>query len=61
LTGETVQILNNEGYSYMLRGNLAKARAKFSKAYELDPENQTIVNNLELLNASNNFVLRPPE
>ena len=61
LTGETVQILNNEGYSYMLRGDLAKARAKFSRAYELDPENPTIVNNLELLNASNNFVLRPPE
>jgi Flp pilus assembly protein TadD len=61
LTGETVQILNNEGYSYMLRGDLAKARVKFSRANQLDPENPTIVNNLELLNASNNFVLRPPE
>jgi Flp pilus assembly protein TadD len=61
LTGETVQILNNEGYSYMLRGNLTAARAKFSRAYELDPGNKTIANNLELLNASNNFVLRSPE
>lgn len=61
LTGETVQILNNEGYSFMLRGNLTMARAKFAKAYQLDPQNQTIANNLELLNASRNFVLRPPE
>jgi Flp pilus assembly protein TadD len=61
LTGETVQILNNEGYSFMLRGNLTMARAKFAKAYQLDPQNPTIANNLELLNASRNFVLRPPE
>jgi Flp pilus assembly protein TadD len=61
LTGETVQILNNEGYSFMLRGNLAMARVKFAKAYQLDPQNATIANNLELLNASRNFVLRPPE
>jgi len=31
LTGETVQILNDRGYSYLLRGDLAKARAKFLK------------------------------
>lgn len=61
LTGETVQILNNEGYSFMLRGNLTMARAKFAKAYQLDPQNPTIANNLELLNASRNFVMRPPE
>ena len=61
LTGETVQILNNQGYSYMLRGNLPKARAKFSKAYELDPANPTIVNNLELLSSSHAFIQRSPE
>ncbi len=61
LTGETVQILNNEGYSYMLRGNLVKARSKFMKAYELDPTNPTICNNIELLNSSHSFILRPPE
>jgi Flp pilus assembly protein TadD len=61
LTGETVQILNNEGYSYMLRGNLVKARAKFMKAYELDPTNPTIINNLELLSSSHRFIQRPPE
>jgi Flp pilus assembly protein TadD len=45
----------------MLRGNLVKARTKFLKAYELDPANPTIVNNLELLNSSDRFVQRPPE
>jgi Flp pilus assembly protein TadD len=61
LTGETVQLLNNQGYSYMLRGNLTKAREKFRRAQELDPANPTISTNLELLNRSVNFIQRPPE
>jgi Flp pilus assembly protein TadD len=60
LGGETVQILNDQGYSYMLRGNLSAARRKFEKAYSLDPTNPVIVNNLELLNGSRRFVERPP-
>ena|SRR5437899_8683506 len=59
LAGETVQLLNNQGYSYMLRGDLAKARLKFQKAYQLDPTNPTIINNLELLNSSHRFIHRP--
>jgi Flp pilus assembly protein TadD len=51
LSGETAQILNNQGYSYMLRGNYAAARAKFRRAYRLDPTNPTIVNNIEILNS----------
>jgi tetratricopeptide (TPR) repeat protein len=39
LTGETVQILNDRGYSYLLRGDLGKARAKFLRAYQLGPTN----------------------
>jgi tetratricopeptide (TPR) repeat protein len=61
LGGETVQILNDEGYSYMLRGDLSAARRKFQKAYALDPTNVTIVNNLQLLNGSRAFIQRPPE
>ena len=61
LGGETVQILNDQGYSYMLRGNLNAARRKFAKAYELDPTNPTIANNLVLLNGSQRFIERPPE
>ena len=60
LTGETVQIVNDRGYSYMLRGDLGKARAKFLKAYELDPTNPTVINNIQLLNSSSRFVERIP-
>ena len=59
--GETVQILNNQGYSYMLRGELNRARRKFTKAYELDPGNPTIANNLQLLNGSRKFIERSPD
>ena len=58
LGGETVQILNDQGYSYMLRGNLTAARRKFEKAYSLDPTNPVIANNLELLNGSRRFIER---
>ena len=61
LGGETVQIMNDQGYSYMLRGDLTRARRKFAKAYELDPTNPTIANNLALLNGSRRFIERPPE
>jgi Flp pilus assembly protein TadD len=60
LGGETVQLLNDQGYSYMLRGNLTAARRKFEKAYSLDPTNPVIINNLELLNGSRRFIERPP-
>ena len=58
LGGETAQILNNLGYSYMLRGDLLRARAKFSQALDRDPQNATILNNIELLNASYRFIQR---
>ena len=60
LGGETVEVLNNQGYSQMLRGNLTVARRKFDKAYSLDPGNAVIANNIELLNGSRTFIERPP-
>jgi Flp pilus assembly protein TadD len=60
LGGVTVQVLNDQGYSFMLRGDLSGARKKFRKAYALDPGNVTIANNLELLNGSRAFIDRPP-
>jgi len=60
LVGETTEILNNQGYSYMLRGDLVKARAKFLKALEREPNNPTILNNLQLLNSSSRFIQRSP-
>ena len=56
LSGETVQILNNQGYSYMLRGNLVSARAKFVKARALEPDNPLTQNNLKLLESSARYV-----
>ena len=58
LVGHTPNILNNEGYSYMLRGDLKKAHAKFYAALRLDPGNATATNNLALLNQSYNYVER---
>jgi Tfp pilus assembly protein PilF len=60
LEGETPRLLNNEGYSYMLRGDLKTARAKFHQALRLDPNNQTTLNNIKLLNSSQNFIDRSP-
>jgi Flp pilus assembly protein TadD len=52
ISGETVQILNNQGYSQLLRGNLKSARAKFVKAAMLEPGNVTVLNNIKLLDGS---------
>ncbi len=58
LTGPNVQILNNQGYSYMLRGKLRAARQKFMEALQLDPTNPTILNNIALLDSSYEFIQR---
>ena len=55
------EYLNNRGYSYLLRGDLQRARQYFLKAYEIDPANETTANNLELLRNSADFVERAPE
>lgn len=49
LSGETVQILNNRGFSYMLRGDFRTARVEFDKALKRDPANPTVRNNIILL------------
>jgi Flp pilus assembly protein TadD len=58
LGGHTPSVLNNEGYSYMLRGDFRRARSKFDEALRLDPHNPTTINNLALLNQSTKFVER---
>jgi hypothetical protein len=42
----------------MLRGDLKAARAKFQSALKLDPNNQTTINNIKLLNDSAKFIKR---
>jgi Flp pilus assembly protein TadD len=61
LVGETTDILNNLGYSYMLRGNYAAAREKFVQALKREPRNPTILNNLRLLDSSHHAVSRSPD
>jgi Flp pilus assembly protein TadD len=61
LAGETTAILNNRGYSYMLRGDLNSARREFLKALHREPGNPTILNNLKLLDNSSQFIKRSPD
>jgi Tfp pilus assembly protein PilF len=49
LVGPRVAILNNQGYSYMLRGDYKRARAKLEEAARKDPGNRFVENNLRLL------------
>jgi Flp pilus assembly protein TadD len=52
IAGPTAEILNNRGYSYMLRGDAKRARETLLEAQAKDPGNTYIKNNLELLEAS---------
>jgi Tfp pilus assembly protein PilF len=61
LVGETTALLNNRGYSYMLRGDLKTARQYFLMAYKREPGNPTIINNLKLLDGSGRFIQRSPD
>jgi Flp pilus assembly protein TadD len=61
LVGETTALLNNRGYSYMLRGDLVAARRYFLKAYAREPGNPIILNNLKLLDGSRRFIVRSPD
>jgi Tfp pilus assembly protein PilF len=49
LIGPTAQILNDQGFSYMLRGDYARARKKFEEAQIRDPANPYVQANLQLL------------
>ncbi len=51
-------MLNNAGYSQLLRGNIENARKLLLRAYELAPDNVYISNNLELLGESKSSVKR---
>ena len=52
LVGQTPEIMNNQGFSYMLRGDYAQARAKLVAAQRRDPGNRFAANNLHLLDES---------
>jgi len=52
ITGPSAELLNNKGYSYMLRGDYRRARETLLQAQAQDPSNPYVKNNLELLEAS---------
>ena len=52
LVGRTAEILNNQGYSMMLRGDFARARTILMEARAKDPNNPYIANNISLLEES---------
>ena len=52
IVGRTVEILNNQGFSYMLRGDYRRARATLMAAEHKDPDNKYVRNNLHLLDES---------
>jgi Flp pilus assembly protein TadD len=49
---------NNVGYSYMLRGDLMKARENFTRASEIDPGNPVVEHNIAMLRASIGYTAR---
>ena len=49
IVGPAPEILNNQGYSYIMRGDYARARSKLDAAYAKDPTNPHILANLDLL------------
>jgi Flp pilus assembly protein TadD len=52
IVGATPAILNNKGFSYMLRGDYNRARKTLLAAKAKDPDNPYIQNNLSLLQES---------
>jgi Flp pilus assembly protein TadD len=52
IIGRTPELLNNQGYSYLLRGDYIRARSTLRAAQAKDPDSPYIQNNLELLEQS---------
>jgi Flp pilus assembly protein TadD len=58
IAGPTAEVLNNQGYSYILRGDLKRARDSLTAAQRLDPGNKYVANNLALLASSEGKAVR---
>lgn len=52
IRGATPELLNNHGYSFILRGDYKNARIKLAEAKSKDPNNRYIQNNIDLLEDS---------
>lgn len=60
LAGPRPEILNNQGFSYLLRGDYARAREKLLSAQAKDPANPYIRNNLAQLEETMRTGKPPP-
>ena len=49
LKGDTAEIMNNIGYSYLLRGELGRARQFMSAAYQRNASDPRIISNIETI------------
>jgi Flp pilus assembly protein TadD len=49
IKGNTPQLLNNRGFSYLLRGDSGRASVLFRQALSSNPDNLTINNNIAIL------------
>jgi Flp pilus assembly protein TadD len=52
IMGVSAEVLNNEGYSQLMRGNFRKARKLFLEAQALDPNNPVVARNLAKVDAA---------
>jgi Flp pilus assembly protein TadD len=52
IVGPTPEIMNNQGFSYMLRGDYARARTTLLAAQRRAPANKFVANNLRLLDSA---------
>jgi tetratricopeptide (TPR) repeat protein len=52
LVGPTVEVLNDQGFSYMLRGDYARAHKKLAEALQKDPGNAYAQTNMQVLEES---------
>ena len=52
IAGPTVEILNDQGFSFMLRGDYARAHQLLERARAKDPDNPYVAANLQLLQDS---------
>jgi tetratricopeptide (TPR) repeat protein len=52
IIGPTAEILNDQGFSYMLRGDYTRAKKKLQEAQAKDPANPYVQANLQLLEES---------
>jgi len=52
IVGRSAVILNDQGFSYILRGDYARAQKTLREAFKLDPGNPNIQANMQLLEES---------